>query len=343
MKFFNGRFGIDYTYYESETHNQIASPRLAQSTGYILFAMNSGSVKNKGMELMVTGTPVENKNFGWDITLNMAGNRGTLGDFVDGINFMKVTDAQLGGVMAASIANGGAFLGLIGEKWVKAKDENGVETDTYMVDPATGLYKLSGQDNVVANRETKFTGGLTNTLRWKDLSFSFLLDFRVGGDIYNGTQYYLTSRGQSMRTLQRDAVTVEGINASTGEPFSQTYRKGESYMIGGLSRSGEYMIQEYWNNYCQNSYNFIQDVNWLKLRSVNLSYNFKNLIKGQNFLKGLTATFTANNLFTWTNYEGGMDPEVAAVGAAGGSGSVGIDYCGVPVQRSYSFGLNLTF
>ncbi len=343
LKFFNGRFGIDYTYYQSETHNQIATPRLAQSTGYILFAMNSGSVKNKGMELMVTGTPVEKKNFTWDITLNMAGNRGTLGDFVDGINFMKVTDAQIGGVMAASIANGGAFLGLIGEKWVKAKDDNGVETDTYMVDPATGLYKLSGQDNVVANRETKFTGGLTNSLRWKDLTFSFLLDFRIGGDIYNGTQYYLTSRGQSMRTLQRDAVTVEGINASTGEPFSQTYRRGESYMIGGLSRSGEYMIQEYWNNYCQNSYNFIQSVNWLKLRSVNLSYDFTNLIKGQNFLKGLSATFAANNLFTWTNYEGGMDPEVAAVGAAGGSGSVGIDYCGVPVQRSFSFGVNLTF
>ena len=341
LKFFNGRLGIDYTYYQSETHNQIAAPRLAQSTGYIMFAMNSGSVKNKGMELMITGTPIENRNFGWDITLNMAGNRGTLGEFVDGINFMKVTDAQIGGVMAASIANGGAFLGLIGEKWVTQTDDNGVEH--YVVDPATGLYKLSGQDNVVANREPKFTGGLANTLRWKDLTVSVLLDFRVGGDIYNGTQYYLTSRGQSMRTLQRDAVTVTGINATTGEPFSQTYRKGETYMIGGLNRSGEYMIQEYWNNYSQNSYNFIQEVNWLKLRSINLSYNFKNLLKGQDVLKGLTATFSANNLFTWSNYEGGMDPEVAAVGAVGGSGSVGIDYCGVPVQRSYSFGLNLTF
>ncbi len=341
LKFFNGRLGIDYTYYQSETHNQIAAPRLAQSTGYIMFAMNSGSVKNKGMELMVTATPIERKNFTWDMTLNMAGNRGTLGDFIDGINFMKVTDAQLGGVMAASIANGGAFLGLIGEKWVSKTDDNGVEK--YLVDPATGLYKLSGQDNVVANREAKFTGGLTNTFRWKDLSFSFLLDFRVGGDIYNGTQYYLTSRGQSMRTLQRDAVTVEGIDAVTGEPFMQTYRRGETYMIGGLNRSGEYMIQEYWNNYTQNAYNFIQDVNWLKLRSVNFTYNFKNLIKGQDIVKGLTASLTINNLFTWTNYEGGMDPEVAAVGAAGGSGSVGIDYCGVPVQRSYSFGVNLTF
>ena len=360
LKFFNGRLGVDYTYYQSETRNQIASPRLAQSTGYILFTLNSGSVKNKGMELMITGTPVDRKNFTWDITLNMAGNRGTLGDFVDGVDYFYVTDTQIGGVKAASIPNGGNFLALTGNYWLRETEKVGtgefnekgeeiMETremanGRYQVDPTTGLYKLQGATtNVVGNREPKFTGGLTNSFRWKDLTFSFLLDFRVGGDIYNGTQYYLTSLGQSMRTLDRDAVTVEGINANTGEPFSQTYQRGETYVVNGQQRSGAYMIESYWSNYCNNAYNFIQDVNWLKLRSLNLTYDFSNLIKGQNFLKGLTATFAANNLFTWTNYEGGMDPEVAAVGSAGGSGSVGIDYCGVPTQRSYSFGLNLTF
>lgn len=359
LKFFNGRLGVDYTYYKSETRNQIAAPRLAQSTGYILFTLNSGSVKNEGMELMITGTPVDRKNFTWDITLNMAGNRGTLGDFVDGVDYFYVTATQIGGVKAASIPNGGDFLALTGNYWMRetetvvtGKDENGKDiTETrevkggrYQVDPTTGLYKLKGSEtNIVGNREPKFTGGLTNSFRWKDLSFSFLLDFRVGGDIYNGTQYYLTTLGQSERTLERNSITVSGVNSTNGEPFSQTYERGQSYIVNGQPRSGEYMIQQYWSNYSSNAYNFIQDVNWLKLRSLNLTYDFTNLIKGQNILKGLTATFTANNLFTWTNYEGGMDPEVAAVGSAGGSGSVGIDYCGVPTQRSYSFGVNLTF
>ena len=346
LKFFNGRLGVDYTYYQSETRNQIASPRLAQSTGYILFALNSGSVKNKGMELMLTGTPVDNKNFSWDITLNMAGNRGTLGDFIDGVDYFYVTDTQIGGVKAASIPNGGDFLALTGNYWLREKDADGKEIagGRYQVDPSTGLYKLQGATtNVVGNRESTFTGGLTNNFRWKNLSFSFLLDLRVGGDIYNGTQYYLTSLGQSMRTLDREAVTVSGVDATTGEPFNQTYQRGQTYVINGKPYSGEYMIQQYWSNYCNNAYNFIQDVNWLKLRSINLSYDFSSLIKGQNVLKGLTASFTANNLFTWTNYVGGMDPEVAAVGSAGGSGSVGIDYCGVPVQRTCAFGVNLTF
>jgi hypothetical protein len=146
-----------------------------------------------------------------------------------------------------------------------------------------------------------------------------------------------------MRTLDRDQVTVSGVDSKTGEPVSYTYEKGQQYTINNKTYSGEYMIQQYWSNYCNNAYNFLDDINWLKLRSINLSYDFKNLIKGQNILKGLTASFSANNLFTWTNYEGGMDPEVAAAGSVGGSGSIGIEYCGVPSQRTFSFGVNLTF
>ena len=360
LQFFGGRLGVDYTYYQSETKNQIAAPRLAQSTGYILFSLNSGSVKNKGMELMITGRPIDKKDFTWDVTLNMAGNRGTLGDFVEGVDYFYVTAVQIGGVKAASIPNGGDFLALTGNRWLRetttvetvdpisgetVTEEVELENGRYQVDPTTGLYKLEGNTtNVVGNREPKFTGGLTNTFRWKDLTLSFLLDFRIGGDIYNGTQYYLTTYGQSERTLDRSSITVSGVNSETGEPYSQTYNAGDSYVINGNTYSGEYMIQQYWSsNYASNAYNFIQNVNWLKLRSLSLSYDFSNLIKGQNILKNLTATFAANNLFTITNYKGGMDPEVAAVGSTGGSGSIGIEYCGVPTQRTYSFGLSLTF
>ena len=346
LRFFGGRLGLDYTYYNSETVNQIAAPRLAQSTGYIFLTINSGSVKNKGMELMITGTPVDTKDVTWDLTLNLSGNRGTLGDFVEGVDYFYVTSTQIGGVKAASIPNGGNFLALTGDRWLREKDADGKEiaNGRYQVDATTGLYQLSNvQTNIVGNREPKMIGGLSSTLRWKDLSFSFLLDLRIGGDIYSGTQYYLTTKGQSMRTLDRSAVTVDGVDSKTMQPVTYTYEIGQTYTVNGKQYSGENMIQQYWSNYAENAYNFITDVNWLKLRSLSLSYDFSKLISKQKVLKGLVATFSANNLFTITNYKGGMDPEVAAVGSAGGSGSVGIDYCGVPTQTSYSFGLNLTF
>ena len=367
LKFFGGRLGLDFTYYNSITRNQIASPRLAQSTGYIFLTINSGSVQNKGMELMVTGTPVETRNFSWDVVLNLSGNRGTLGDFVEGVDLFYVTDTQIGGVKAASVPNGGYFLGLTGNYWLREMvkvedldadgkqqfdDEGNVkmksvekEGGRYQIDPKTGLYKLQGATtNVVGNREPTMIGGLTNNFRYKNFSASFLLDLRLGGDIYNGTQYYLTSYGLSTRTLERDEITFSGVNSDTGEEMTVTYNANQDYMINGTKRSGRYMIEEYYSNYCSNAYNFIEKVNWIRLRALNLTYDFSSLFRKDSFLKGLSVSAAANNLFVITNYVGGLDPEAAAVGSGtGGSGSVGIEYCGVPSQRTYTFGVNLTF
>ena len=97
MRFFNGRLGFDYTYYQSKTKDQICAPRLAQSTGYIFLTLNGGSVENKGMELSITGKPIVTKDFQWETTLNLSGNRGRLGDFIDGVDIFYVTDAQVDG------------------------------------------------------------------------------------------------------------------------------------------------------------------------------------------------------------------------------------------------------
>jgi len=346
LRFLKGRLGVDFTYYNSETRNQLASPRLAQSTGYIFLTLNSGSVKNEGMELSVSATPVNKKEFGWETTLNLSGNRGRLGNFLPGVGLFYVTDVQIGGVKAASVPNGGYFLGMTGDYWVREKDADGKEIPDgrYMIDEATGLYLNSKvTTNVVGNREPTFIGGFNNTLRYKNFNFSFLFDIRYGGDIYNGTEYYTTIHGLSPRTLDRQSVTVSGVLNTTGQPVTYTYEKGKTYTIKGASFSGDYMIQRYWSSYCDNAYNFIVDTKWLRLRSVSLSYDFTPLFKGRSVVKALSASLSATNLWLWTNYKG-MDPEVSVSGSGtGGSGSMGIDYCGVPAFRSVTCGLNFTF
>ena len=212
------------------------------------------------------------------------------------------------------------------------------------MDAKTGLYKLNTTNPIVGNREPDFIAGFSNTLRYKNLSLSFLLDIRRGGDVYNGTEYSLVINGLSKRTLEnnRQSVTVTGVDSQTGEDFSQTYEADQSYVINGTTYSGKNMIQRYWSNYASNSLNFITSVNWLKLRSLSLTYDFSNILKNQKIIKGLSATVTGTNLATWTNYKG-MDPEVSAAGGTGGSGSTGIDYLGVPATASGAFGINLTF
>lgn len=346
FKFLNGRIGLDYTYYHSQTKNQIAQPRLAQSGGFIFSSLNTGSVINKGMEIALTGKPIAQRDFSWDATLNFSYNKGRLGTFLAGVQYFYPTDAQFGTVKAASIPNGGYFLGMTGSPYLREKDANGKEiaNGRYQVDPKTGLYKLNTNNPVVGNREPDFLAGFNNTFRYKQFILSFLFDIRKGGDVFNGTEYVLVSNGLSKKTLlnNRQSVTVSGVNSTTGEDYTQTYEAGKSYLIGTTTYSGEAMIENYWANYASNSMNFITSVNWVKLRSLSLTYDFTNMLKNQKVIKGLSATVVGTNLATWTNYKG-MDPEVSASGGTGGSGSTGIDYLGVPAVASFTFGLNLTF
>lgn len=346
FRFLNGRIGLDYTYYHSQTENQIAQPRLAQSGGFIFSSLNTGSVINKGMEIAVTGKPVVSKNFSWDVMLNFSYNEGRLGTFLPGIAYFYPTDAQFGTVKAASIPNDGYFLGMTGSPYLHEKDADGKEIadGRYQVDPTTGLYKLNTANPVVGNREPDFLGGINNTLRYKNLTLSFLFDIRKGGDVFNGTEYTMVTNGLSKKTLlnDRQSVTVTGVNSQTGADFSQTYNADQSYVINGTTYAGTYLIQQYWQNYAANSLNFITSVNWVKLRSASLTYDFTGLLKNQKVIKGISATAVGTNLLTLTNYKG-MDPEVSAAGGTGGSGSTGIDYLGVPAVASLTFGINLTF
>lgn len=344
--FLKGRLGLDYTYYHSQTENQIGQPRLAQSGGFIFSTLNSGSVINKGMEIALTAKPIVQEDFGWETVLNFSYNKGRLGAFIPGIAYFYPTDAQFGTVKAASIPNGGYFLGMTGQPYLREVDADGktIPNGRYQIDPATGLYKLDGTNPVVGNREPDFIGGFNNTFRYKKFMLSFLLDIRKGGDVYNGTEYALVANGLSKKTLlnDRQSVTVSGVNSVTGEDFTQTYEADKTYTIGGKSVDGRYMIQQYWQNYAANSLNFITSVNWLKLRSLSLTYDFSSMLKDKRVIKSLSATAVGTNLFTWTNYKG-MDPEVSAAGGTGGSGSTGIDYLGVPAVASFTFGVNLTF
>lgn len=353
LRFLNGRISLDYTYYHSQTENQIAQPRLSNASGYILTSINSGSVINNGMEIGLSGKAITRKDFSWDVMLNFSHNKGRLGTFLPGVAYFYPTDAQFGTVKAASIPNGGYFLGMTGTRYLRENDSKGVEMPNgrYQIDPTTGLYKVNTNNPIVGNREPDFIGGFNNTFRYKKLTLSFLLDIRKGGDIYNGTEYFMATYGLSKLTTlnDRQSVTVSGVNSQTGADYTQTYNANQSYVINGTTYSGAYMIQRYWSStetgvgsYAANSLNFITSVNWLKLRSLSLTYDFSGILKNKKVIKELSATAIGTNLYTWTNYKG-MDPEVSAAGGTGGSGSTGIDYLGVPAVRTFTFGINVTF
>lgn len=349
LRFLNGRLGIDYAYYTNNSYNQILSPRLGQSTGYIFVSVNAGDIYNKGMELSLTGKPIVKSDFVWESTLNMSKNKGTVDNLLPGVDILYVTDVQVGNAKAASF-NGGDFMAISGSKWSRTDDGR------VILDENTGM---PTSDNLttyhIGNREPKLIGGFNNSLQYKNLNLSFLFDFRIGGDIYNGTDYFMTVNGMSKRSMERDVLTISGAVRNGGtadaplyEDRSFTFEADKFYDVKGVQTSGKKIIQDYWSDfYTRESANFMTNTNWLRLRSISLSYNFSDELLQRSRLspaiKGISATVTGTNLWLMTNYKG-MDPETSAAGSGVvGSSSVGIDFNGVPSTSGVSFGLNLKF
>ena len=307
-------------------------------------------VYNKGMELLIGGTPVQTKDWTWETSINLSGNRGTVENLTQGMDILYVTDAQVGTAKAASF-NNGKFMGISGSKWQRDPNGNVILNNSYMpvVDSNTALY--------VGDREPNVQGGWNNTLSWERgsfgrLTFNMLWEFRFGGMVYNGTEYFMTNAGLSEISENRESITIKGVQQTGTDakgnpiytPAEKTFNADGTYNLNGAQVSGRYLIQSYYQNYyCQETANFLTEVNSLRLRTISLTWDLpsKWLEKSKVF-KRASISVTGNNLLLFTNYNG--DPELAVAGSgAVGSSSVGIDYCGVPSTASVAFGVNLTF
>lgn len=346
LRFFNNRLKLDYAFYTNNSYNQIMSPRLSNFTGYILRSVNAGDVYNKGMELSIGGTIIENKDWTWESNINLAGNRGTVKHLLDGVNVLYVTDVQLGGAKAASYKDG-VFMGLEGGKWLR--DDRG-----YPILNANNMPTKSSAANLyIGNREPNFSGGWNNNLRWKDWSLNMLWEFRFGGMVYNGTKYAMTAAGTSKLSGDREQLTITGVHQTGkdangqpvyGEPETTTYYADQTYTYNSKTVSGRWLINNYYSDfYLWDAYNWAKKVNSLRLRTISVSYSVpKAALAKTKVLQRAVITASASNLLLFTNYDG--DPEVAAAGSGRvGSSSVGFDYCGVPSTASFAFGVNLTF
>ena len=328
LKFIKNRFGLEFTYYNNKSVDQILSPRVDNATGGIFQYVNSGILQNKGFELTLSGELVKKDHFSWDVMLNASHNKGKVNALPGGLAILYVTDVQVADGKAASF-NDGDFMGISGKDWTK-NDEG-----KYILNWNTGEPAANTNATLhLGNREPKFIGGLTNNFRYKDWGLSFLIDFRRGGDIFNGTEVLLTQYGLSKRTENRgEKVVLTGVALN---PATGNYEDVTREIVAD---------QKYYSNfYINQTSNFIEEVNWLRLRSVNLSYDLpQSLLVKSGFIKGASFNLNATNLLLFTNYSG-MDPEVSAAGAGViGSGSVGIDYAGVPNTKGVTFGVNLKF
>lgn len=350
LHFFNSRLRMDYAYYTNDSENQILSPRGPQSTGYIFCSFNAGNVRNKGMELSISGTPIQTRDWTWETGINLAGNRGKLEGLLEGMDIMYLTDVQYASAKAASFS-GGNFMAIAGSKLQTVTDES----SPYYGKTILGkdmMPLVDATTYAVGNREPKFTGGWNNTLTYKNFTFNMLWEFRVGGHVFNGTQHAMDQAGTSLRSAdwRSQTLTINGVEnigtASAPEYVERNYviEPNGVYDQNGTKTLGYNIIKDYYTSaWPSNTANYLTKVNSLRLRSISLSWDLpKAWLDKTKAFKRAVVTATATNLLLFTNYNG--DPEAVASGAGvGGSSSVGFDYCGVPATAGFTFGVNLTF
>ncbi|MDE6208040.1 MAG: SusC/RagA family TonB-linked outer membrane protein [Muribaculaceae bacterium] len=325
LRFFQNRTRLDVGYYSTTVDNQIVTVRVSPAAGTILQTRNEGTVENHGVEATLTQEIIRGKDFNWTATLNFTMNRGKLKKLPEDVS--EVTVSQYGDIFNTAYV-GQSTTSISGIDYSRAPDGQ------VLID-ASGLPIVSPKkDTYIGNREPDCLLGLTSTFSWKDLSLSFLLDGRIGGDVANITGRSLFSNGMDWRSARyrNHKVIFKGVV----EQEDGTYVPNTTPVILDSSTM---------NNYIYNvSSNFIEDGSYLRLSYVSLAYDFATMMRklgSRNPIKGLKLSFTARNLFLLTKYSG-VDPQVMAA-ASGGAGAMGIDNYSVPTCRSYNFNLNVTF
>ena len=332
LSFFNGRLGLDATAYRAVTKDQIVNDiRGPYATGFILFNLNGAATRSRGLELTVRGTPVSRPSFSWDMTLNWNSAGAIVTLLPNGIPESYVSDTWLYGNVRNGTQVGLSTMSLTGFFYLRNNQGK------LLIDPATGLPVRSNavSGNFVDrgyDRQPDFTIGLGNTFRFRRLSVDFLLDIRKGGDIFNATEHYLTTRGLSTETLDRDQPRVIDGVLRDGKENSANPTPNNIVFVPSVQT-------QYYTNMSEELF-IEKDINWLRLRDITVRYE----IPGK-FLKARSASvfLTGTDLFIITNYTG-LDPIVNGnTAAVGGSGAVGIDFGNFPMPRGVNFGISVGF
>jgi TonB-linked SusC/RagA family outer membrane protein len=327
LRFFQGRLGLEFTYYDQKTTDDILSASISRASGFLTTSVNIGELSNKGFELLINATPIQGP-ITWDISLNIANNKNKVIRLSEGVTEINVEEPRTRAVYIKHIV--GYPFGMI-TGYRQKTDGNGNKVYESNGSPArSDVYEILG------NGVAKFTGGLNNTVTWKRISLSALVDFKFKGDLYSGTNVALTADGLHKQTLvnREGGMVVEGViqngTDSDGkpiyEPFTKTLNQEET--------------SDYWGNLayrCEE--NFIYDASFIKLRQISLEYSLPAKILTKTPFTNLAVSIVGRNLAILYKNVDNIDPEYGYTDSA----AQGLDYFGMPTTRTYGFNLRVVF
>lgn len=319
MRMFQGKVLVDLAAYNKITTDQIVSAQISDASGFINTSINSGQSRNRGVEMLLTVVPVETGDFSWETSFNAAynktqvlsllsdtpGERITVGNHVFNGELRQVVGKEMGQV------TGFGFL----------RDDQGRR-----IFGANGLPLRTPDMVEFGSALPRWVGGFNNSFNYKGLSFSFLIDFRLGGKLISGTNFNAVRHGLHKMTLEgrEGGVIGDGVNQA-GEPNTAVAP-----------------VQSYWE--IVRSQGLVEPVvyngGFWKLRQVTAGYDFTKFIPEKWPVAGVRLNLVANNVLMLKKWVDNIDPE--SFGYASDN-LVGLEGTGLPTTRGMGFNLNVRF
>ncbi|MFT4032658.1 MAG: SusC/RagA family TonB-linked outer membrane protein [Siphonobacter sp.] len=295
FKLFN-KLGVDFAYYQDNNTNQILSLDVSTTSGYSSAQVNAGSVKRKGWELSLSGTPVSIGKFRWDVTINLARNVTMIDALYEGLG--TYTYASSGDIRVEA---------RVGEKWGNVYGRKWVTNDAGLpvFSSTNGTVSYTTQ-NYLGNIQPDLTGGTYNTLHYGNFDLSFSLDFQKGGMFYSLTKLYNVGTGLSYYTT--------GVN-DLGNDIRDFPSNGGGVRMDGIYNENPLTVyvparRFYYTNYARNSANVLIDASYLKLREVRFGYSIPSGITNRLGIAHANFGITVNNawLIASPAKKWGLDP-----------------------------------
>ncbi len=328
LKFFNNRISVDFTYFNNYSDGLLLPVGLSGTTGYWWINMNAAGMSSKGIEAVVYGRPVQNSDWTWDFFFNFTRYKNIVEKMPDDVDILA-----LGWSDPWVVAKEGyPYQSFFGYDWYRDENNNVLIDD----DPGSSNYGFPlGYDNeeqvYLAKVNPDWILGYTNNLKWKNLTFTFLLEYKKGGNLFNGTRgsmYFMGAHKDQESREPDDEVIFEGVKASDGSPNDIKVVKGMNWYYYGQGSTVTGMGSPY-----------IENAGWIRLRQIGLTYSFGNDILKNSFIKSLDIYLAGKNLWLQTDYTG-IDPETSLLGDRNAQG---IDEFNMPGTKSYTIGLRVSF
>lgn len=350
-RFFMNRLGFDIAFYNSSTTNQIVSAKTDPTCGATGLKINAGEIRNRGIEITAHFVPVQTRDFQWTVDINWAKNWNKLVSLQDGWDSSEPLQTSMGTTIGSRVfvySYVGKEMNVIyGKGYQRAPegsyylDENGNKVDCSgmkLIDASTGYPVLDTQpDREIGKVNPDWTGGLTTTFRYKNVTLGATFSAQYGGNCYSVTNFCLGYQGKLTNSLEGryDGLVVTGVNAIKNADGTISYQKNETVTSN---------IQTYYNAYVWSRDNVEEntfDTSFLKLKELRVDYAFpQSLLAKTKVLKYASVGAYATNVFCITNFPQ-YDPETGVLN--GTDIHKGIETMTFPMTRTYGFNVKLQF